>query len=327
MENLIIKYLNKEATEDEKKVLLSWIKADTQNKKIFSEIYDVWLSSSNLLSSKSETDKAFLRFKMNLLSHEKEEEKPKFSLITRWTAAACILVLIFSFGGFLLGKKTSAPDITAQMYTVIMGKGSKGYITLPDSTMVWLNSDSRLIYPEVFPDDKRIVKLEGEGYFEVVKNDNAPFHVETGGMKISVLGTKFDVKNYSSAEIIETTLISGCVEVFFDNFKNSTILEPNQKIMYNKIDNELHINQLDAKEQIIWINDYLEFSNEKLSDIFRKLEFWYGIDINCTNKVNQNERISFTVRKETKEEIFKLLSLIVPITYKIDKNDVTINPK
>lgn len=324
MENLIIKYLNKEATEEEKVALLEWIKADAENKKTFSDVYTVWLSSSNLLSSESETNQAFLRFKMNLFLHEKEKKRTKQSLFTRWAAVASVLVLVFSVGGFLLGKKMSNPDIPTQMYTVIMGKGSKGSIVLPDSSIVWLNSDSRLIYPEEFSDNVRTVKLEGEGYFEVVENKSAPFYVETGGMKISVLGTRFDVKNYDNAETIETTLISGSVEVYLTELNRRTVLQPNQKLSYNSEINEVRINALDAQERILWINDYLEFSNEKLSDIFRKLEYWYGIDINSASNVNLEQRLSFAVRKETKEEIFKLLSLIAPIRYTIDENKITV---
>lgn len=71
---------------------------------------------------------------------------------------------------------------------VIMGKDSKGAVTLPDGTTVWLNAGSMLVYPDRFSDNKRSVKLEGEGYFEVVRDEKAPFFVETDGMVVNVLG-------------------------------------------------------------------------------------------------------------------------------------------
>ena len=95
------------------------------------------------------------------------------------------------------------------MNQAIMGKGSKGSVTLPDGSVAWLNTNSKLTYPEKFSDKYRKVKLEGEGYFKVKKNEQAPFFVETNQMTVNVLGTSFDVKDYSDKMNSETTLITG----------------------------------------------------------------------------------------------------------------------
>lgn len=109
-------------------------------------------------------------------------------------AASVAILLVCSLGGYFTGQNQlfdSSIEEQLIMNRVIMGKGSKGSVTLPDGTTAWLNANSMLIYPEQFSDNKRSVKLEGEGYFEVVRNEKAPFFVETDGMIVNVLGTLF----------------------------------------------------------------------------------------------------------------------------------------
>ncbi len=328
MKNLIVKYLSEEATEENKYQLLEWLRSDENHKKIFSDIYDIWLASDKSYEDNLDINKAFKRFKAstNLLERNYEQRNVYKMPLTRLIVAASIIIAIFSIGSFFLGK--SFINVENQVVNnVIMGKNSKGSVTLPDGTTVWLNSDSRLYYPQNFSKEERLVRLEGEGYFDVVSNPDRPFYVETDGLKIRVLGTKFDVKDYKNRETMEATLLSGKVEVFVANSNNGIILKPNQKIIYNKQLNTYSIDKLDAYNQIIWIEDRLIFSNEKFADVLKKIEYWYGIEIICDDKVDLDQKLSFTIRRESKEEIFELISLITPIKVEIDKESIKIQKK
>lgn len=329
MEDLIIKYLNETATRQEKQQLLEWLKSGEDNKVLFRDIQKIWLNSNSVFQKESEVSKAYDRFKENVDAYERRR-KTTFRLpLFRTVAAASVLIALFSLGSFFMGKYLATPtEIQAEVINnVIMGKDSKGSITLPDGTEVWLNSESKLTYPENFSKEARIVKLEGEGYFDVVKNPKIPFYVETNEMRVNVLGTQFDMKNYPNRMSMETTLLSGKVEVHFKDMTTGIILKPNQKISINKTSGKHEIKELDAKDQILWINDQLAFSNEKLSDILQGIGFWYGLDVITEGKVDLNQRLSFTIRRETKEEIFNLLSLIAPIKYEIQTERIIVRPK
>lgn len=297
MNDIILKYLQGNASEKEKELLLVWLRADEENKKTFSEIRDRWLESDAAPVSDPELVKrAFKRFTTGIEAKERARRQRRLSYYMKVAASVAIL-LVCSLGGYFTGQNQlfdSSIEEQLIMNRVIMGKGSKGSVTLPDGTTAWLNANSMLIYPEQFSDNKRSVKLEGEGYFEVVRNEKAPFFVETDGMIVNVLGTHFNVKNYENKETIETTLLSGEVEV---------------------------------SDYIIWIGDKLVCTNEKLSTILHRMKHWYNMEIECKKGVSLDHRLSLTIRKESPEEILKLLTLISPIRYTIEGDKIIISPK
>lgn len=325
MEDIIVRYLNGQASDEEKQRLLAWLRAHEDNRKLFSELQTVWQIADRHADPAEEAQMAFNRFIRRIDSHEMGRRKEIRTLSAKWMAAAAAIIVLLSAGSFWVGRsKSPAPQ---RMYTVVMSKGCKGPVLLPDSTVVWLNGNSKLTYPEVFADKERNVTLEGEGYFEVVKNQAAPFHVETRGMKIKVLGTRFDVKNYAGSSVIGASLLSGSVEVELTETRQLTRLKPNQQIRYNTADRSVSIEEVDAREQILWVNDQLELSNERLSDVLRKLSYWYGLEFIIAPDVDTKQRLSFVVRKESEEELLDILTQISSIRYtrKGDKVYVTSN--
>lgn len=331
MNEIIQKYLQKEATAEEKEHLLDWLRESEANKKHFSGIRDIWLATAT--SPVSEPDyskKAFASFAGEVKRQDRRSQSLGFPLFVR-VAASFALLVACSVGGYWMGSRQLGGMLDMQqsivMNHVVMGKGSKGSITLPDGTLAWLNADSRLIYPETFDADSRRVKLEGEAYFEVMHNEQAPFYVETDGMVVNVLGTHFDVRNYSTGFTLETILLSGQVEVFFPATRKRVLLEPNQKITCNKRTGNYETKAVNAADYIVWINDKLVCTNERLADVLHKMKRWYSIDIVCDSGVPLNQRLSLTIRKESPDEIFKLLELIAPVTYKKENNRIRVSPK
>ncbi|WP_298551363.1 FecR family protein [uncultured Parabacteroides sp.] len=330
MNDIILKYLQGNASEKEKDVLLGWLRAGEENKKVFSEIRDRWLESGAAPVSDPEwVKRAFGRFMAGIEAKERVRKQIRLSYFVK-VAASVALLLACSLGGYFAGQNRFFDSSTQEqlvMNRVIMGKDSKGPVSLPDGTTVWLNANSRLIYPERFSEDKRFVKLEGEGYFEVVRNEKAPFFVETDGMVVNVLGTHFNVNNYENKETIETTLLSGKVEVLLSGMSKGIILKPNQRISCNRQNGTYSLAEVDASDYIIWIGDRLVCTNEKLSTILHRMKHWYNMDIECRKGVPLDHRLSLTIRKESPEEILKLLTLISPIRYTIKGDKIIISPK
>ncbi len=329
MNDIILKYLQGNASEKEKEVLLGWLRAGEENKKTFSEIRDRWLETHNPLDYPEYAKRAFDRFALLVEVSKNKQKRLRLSYFYKAAASVAILFVCL-LGGYLTGSKQTMDSLSSEPIVqnrVIMGKDSKGAVTLPDGTTVWLNAGSMLVYPDRFSDNKRSVKLEGEGYFEVVRDEKAPFFVETDGMVVNVLGTHFNVKNYENKETIETTLLSGKVEVLLSGMSSGIVLKPNQRISCNRQNGTYSLAEVDASDYIIWIGDKLVCTNEKLSTILHRMKHWYNIDIECRKGVPLDHRLSLTIRKESPEEILKLLTLISPIRYTIEGDKIIISPK
>lgn len=327
MEKLISKYLSDTATLEEKQKLLEWLREDSNHPKLFRDIQQIWYSSNNIFLREVEINRAIELFKKRAAKYEEKKKRMNKLLFYRISVAASLLIAIFSTGGFLLGKSMKSANIQEKIVNnVIMGKDSKGNVALPDGTIVWLNAGSKLVYPEKFSEEARIVKLEGEGYFDVTPNPKVPFYVETDKMKVRVLGTQFDLKNYPGRSSMETVLLSGKVEVIFNNSKN-VILQPNQKISIHKETGEHAIEEFNAQNQVLWTNEQLVLSDKKLSEVLQSIGFWYGVNVTSEESIDLNQRLSLTIRKESKEEILELLSLIIPIKYEIGTEEIIVRSK
>lgn len=332
MDDIILKYLQSTAGKEEKEQLLHWLQASESNKKTFIDLRDIWLTTGNTPPhEEGYTQKAFLQFKENIDRAEKKSRTARYIRPLLRIAASIAIILASSVGGYFIGRHT--PDVVyieqepVIINQAIMGRGSKGSVVLPDGSTAWLNTNSKLTYPEKFSDKYRKVKLEGEGYFEVKKNEQAPFFVETNRMTVNVLGTSFDVKDYADKMNSETTLLTGQVEIHLPDNPKSILLKPNQRISLNKQTGAHEIKQVNASEYILWINEKLVCNNEKLSVVLHKIKRWYGMELICRQGTPVDQRLSLTIRKESPDEIFKLLELIAPIRYSIKDDIIYVRPK
>ena len=329
MNDIILKYLQGNASEKEKEVLLGWLRAAEENKKAFSEIRDRWLEKYNPLDYPEYVKRAFDRFALQVEDLTSKQKRRRLSHFYK-VAASVAALFICSLGGYFAGSKLTIGPLSSKpivMNHVIMGKDSKGSVILPDGTLVWLNANSRLTYPKHFSGGNRHVQLEGEGYFEVVHDKEAPFLVETDGMVVNVLGTHFNVKNYEDRKIAETTLLSGKVKAYLPASKQNLILKPNQRLACNRKTGGYKVADVDASDYIIWIGDKLVCTNEPLETILNKIKHWYNIDVECKTGVPMHHRLSLTIRQESPQEIYKLLTLICPIKYTIKQHEIIIEPK
>jgi ferric-dicitrate binding protein FerR (iron transport regulator) len=179
-------------------------------------------------------------------------------------------------------------------------------IQLADGTIVHLNSGSTFIYPSTFDgNSKREVYLEGEAYFEVAKEQDRKFIVQTKYKVIEVLGTKFNVLVNLQERYFETVLVEGSVGVNTNNGK--MILNPSQS--YSIIKDEIEIiKTVDANNYIAWINGRLKFQDHSLSDALKQIERIYNIEIKNIDTQYLNLKITGYLKvKTTAEETIKVL--------------------
>lgn len=202
---------------------------------------------------------------------------------------------------------------------------SKGEFRLPDGSKVWLNKDSRLYYAKGFDGRKRKVRLEGEGYFDVAKDKNRPFIVESQDMDIEVLGTRFTLSAYED-EPVTVYLAQGSVRACIEGC-DDVLLKPDQALTYNPANRALNRYDVVASDHVAWIGGKLEFTDRSLYDILQSLEHWYCVDITCEDpEAAKTMHLSMTVRQEPLTEILEALELLASVSYTFDEEgDVRIS--
>ena len=162
---------------------------------------------------------------------------------------------------------------------LVVPRGGEFAITLSDGTIVYLNADSKLRFPVKFAEDVRMVELDGEGYFQVAKNESSPFTVKVGEMKVSVLGTEFNILGYKEYGEIQTTLVNGKVEVSSDKNKKNYTLLPGEQAVFNKKDGIIKVSKVDISYAIAWREGLLRFRDRPLREIMDVVARWYDIEI------------------------------------------------
>jgi transmembrane sensor len=188
----------------------------------------------------------------------------------------------------LIYDASAATDVAANN-TITTPKGRQYHIVLPDGTEVWLNAASSIQYPVAFKGRERKVKVSGEVYFEVANKSWQPFVVETGQLKLEVLGTSFNINTYDDEKTIRTTLLTGAVKVTplpgsMPAIKPK-VLVPGQTAELTKQDAMLTVTETpDPGKIIAWKNGLFNFDGIDLYSVMRQLERWYNIDVEYIGK-------------------------------------------
>ncbi|MEO7044569.1 MAG: FecR family protein [Ferruginibacter sp.] len=218
----------------------------------------------------------------------------------------------------MLNYQKISDSIQPTQNTLTVPNGGEYQILLSDGTKVYLNADSRLVFPDKFNDNERTVSLEGEGYFEVAHNGK-PFIVKVKNMQIRVLGTRFNVKAYNDENSIKTTLLQGSVKV--SSSKETQILTPgNQAIFTN---DNFYLRPVNVEQAIAWKNGLFYFDKTDITIIMKELSRWYNISVNYEGKIPENLFVGELKRNLTLNEALNILEK-GGITMKISGNQITI---
>lgn len=197
---------------------------------------------------------------------------------------------------------------------------------LPDGSKVWLSSESSLRFPTQFSSDKRVVYLDGEGYFEVAKNPNAVFQVQTSSQTIEVLGTHFNVRDYADELMKQTTLVEGKVKVISKGtVPQSQYLNPGEQSTL--VNAELIKKTVDSKEVMAWLSNRFIFDNKPLSLLIKDLERWYGVEFILPNEeIGKQGYYANLSRNLDLSAILNALSVGTQTKFSIVKRRVYVNP-
>lgn len=251
------------------------------------------------------------------------------SPVWRYVAVAASLALLLLSSLFIFAPKEEATQIA--YLDVKATVGSKTRVVLPDSSVVWLNSNASIRYPQQFVEQNRRVELGGEALFTVAKDKEKPFIVSVGGMKVQVLGTVFNIHSDAKTNIVETTLMEGSVAVFSGNNKTRNadlILSPNEQVLYNKENGKMAVRPVMASMYSSWVHGQFYFENNTLPEIMRTLERAFDVSIHIKSESLKNKR--FTAQffhNETLDEILSVLQISAKYKYQKIQGEIFITDK
>lgn len=246
-------------------------------------------------------------------------------LLRLYRSAAAILIPLLAVATFMAvryGGKYLAPEQTVAVATA---SGERSTVMLPDGSKVYLNNGSTLEYGSHFGRKDRPVKLSGEAYFEVSKDEERRFTVQTPGLKVVVTGTSFNISAYEYSDCTEVSLLEGQVKVASEIDPDRTItLKPNQKVVMNNTTGLLALYDSDMVYETAWMQDELIFRSMSFADVVRRLEMYYGQTVEVSGNVSDKK---FTGRfmEERITDVLKMLQEHYNFTYKVRNGDIFID--
>lgn len=260
------------------------------------------------------------------------KESKRFSILnSNYLIKIAAVLTIFISAVFVMVYVTNhSPKIESQISSIVKEtlNGQKSTITLPDGSIVYLNSGSRISYQSNYNDSIRYIELQGQAFFDVFKDKTKPFIVRCRGLEVEALGTSFDVNSYN-VKSIQVSLVTGKVKLQIPEMpeKASFTLNPGE---YSIVNNEYDITEkgnFDTYEVLAWKEGRLIFKDESLDEIIPKLELWYAVQID-----NQTTRLSLkhfnsTFEKENLDNILHNMGLTMGFTHTIQENKVILKNK
>jgi transmembrane sensor len=358
---IITNVLAGEATAEEELILIDWLGESDENQQYFTESEKAW-NTFNIARHRNKYDyrSAFNKFSLNIRKPKRTKEQVNYRILLRsslkWASIGIILLAIGSvFSYFMIRHENNNNRKTIEISSPY---GSRSNVILADGSSVWLNAGSKLKYSQNFGSIDRIIYLEGEGFFNVEKDTRKPFTVITSQLEIVALGTSFNVKSYPEEGYIQTTLISGSLQVTRSQSKQEDaglVLEPNQQITYYKgsekmlLTRESDTGEKDKVEPVqrartpvqapprivmsrgidpeiftAWKDNRLIFDNEPFESIAIKLERRFGARIIIEDEEIKNKKFKGRFEEITIEQALTALKFASPFEFYIKEDTIFI---
>jgi ferric-dicitrate binding protein FerR (iron transport regulator) len=294
-----------------------------------------WLAEHWVLSPEIDSTTLIENVFRQIQEYQKtNSESKRFSLsrILNLYQRAAALLLIPIVGLGILFWISQYNQSSGSFTETIAPRGQKSQIILADGTKVWLNSDTKIKYPGTFSKNQRDIYLDGEAFFEVSKNEHQPFVVHTSQLVVKVLGTKFNVKAYADEEQIETSLFEGKVNLEWNANSSGQTIEkeviPGQSFLYSKSEHQLAVNRFPQDEIDGWKKNQLIFKDDTFSNLVRKVERWYDVDVIYDEKQFNDRRLTVELHEgERLERLMEIVGLTLSVNCRYEKDKIILTPK
>lgn len=324
--NILQRYLNNDHTLKEHQQIKRWFRDDKEYTEIEQVITEQLDKQFDQQTEKEPLTHIYNRVAGNIWQKENQTSKIiRLRNIVLRVAAALVIGLFI--GIYISSEKK---DVEPVYYAAHSPKGSVSEMLLPDGSIIFLNADSRIKYSVDGKDGVREVFLEGEAWFDVAKNEEKPFLVQTPFYNVNVTGTQFNVKAYPNDQLITTTLEEGEVAISASHklkIQEEVVLKPGEQISFDKTSKAFVVKTVNTRWFTSWKDNKLILVNMNLDDFVVILERKYGVDIEVKNEDILNLHVDCTIKNESIIEILNVLKKTLPISYEIvgQKIEITSN--
>lgn len=276
-----------------------WLASNSYQKEKDEALKQIW----NQIPTKYDEDTSMALSQMAYVQEKSSTHSMWLRL--RYVAAAAALLLIASTTAWYISS--SYYKNNTELQTLVAAYSEVKEVVLSDGTTVRLNSGSTLTYPKQFHGNERKVVLQGEGFFNVAKDEAHPFVVNAGSLNVKVLGTKFNLRNYADDDYIMATLVEGSI-LAYDDSGQSVKLKPNMQAKYSKINNMIETSDVEAKESTLWQNGDLILSKVTIKEIARAIERKFKVKTITSDDISNNER--YTMNFKAYENLHNVLDIL-----------------
>lgn len=325
----LLKYVAGDLSPDERRAVHEWAEKSELNMKYLSRLKNLYVMDTmpdEFMSA--ESSDAMLSFVKNASSKGTYVIRKS----TFWSSAAIIFICFTTLWSLSHIPMILSDDVEGLIsYNDIDSKkvlytdmGVKARIMLPDSSEVWLNSGTKIVYPEHFGTSEREVFVSGEAYFKVKTNPECPMIVRTGkDFAVKVLGTEFNLKAYDDDINSVATLYKGEIKIIDGNDERHVVAEMNPRQSIT-IGNNMSMNKIDdpkPENKSAWKEGRIIFDSTPVSDVVKTLQRWHGVKIVVLDNSVLKTNITATFESESIVQILDLIKLTSFIDYKV-KDDV-----
>lgn len=316
--DIIPKYINNEASPSEKAALEAWLNENPANAQLLEDAKAAWNISGDKHDDVTfDANHAWVSIQNKI---KKEDNViPLNNSSNKWIyRIAAVLILSLFSTWFFLNKNAAPEELVAQ------STNERLMVTLPDGSKVWLNGNSKLTYPKEFNSNKRSVKLEGEAFFDVVKNPDQPFIISNADFEVKVLGTSFNVLAYKKLSDVIVTVVTGTVS-FQSNTGEGVLLTKDETGILNKNSHKL-VETLNSDNNFMaWQNGKIEFDNTSLKTVCNTLKDYFGIDIVVENPNVNNCKFTGSFKNPKLKDVLMVLENTLNVKTKVSQTNVTIS--
>ena len=321
IEELLPRYCEGLATEEERLQVEAWMDESEENRRMAKQVHALYLATDTLhVMKKVDTEKALSRVKSRMTGKKK-------TMWWEWAQRAAAVLFIPLLVTLMVQHWGNDEQELAQMMEIKTNPGMTTSLTLPDGTLVFLNSESTLSYPSRFDGDTRNVNLQGEAYFEVAKNPEKKFIVSTPHRsQIEVLGTHFNVEAYEKENRVSATLVEGKIGFIYkcDNASKKVLMAPGQKLVYDSKDSKVQLYATSGESEIAWKEGKIIFRDTPLEEGLRMLEKRYNVEFIIKNNRLKGDSFTGAFTNQRLERILEYFQLSSRIRWRyLDSPDRT----
>lgn len=324
IEEIMVRSLTGSASREELKKLWHWRKQSSHNEQSYRLLEKAWVqqSAEPVTANHQRLEQRILElgFIEDRNSSNRSIQYPWFSKL----AAAVALICIVSWAVVQVAPGKEQIETPLEQMVTYNPTGQKSKITLPDKSVIWLNSESSLSYKKGFSDSIRHIQLEGEAYFEVEPDPKRPFVVETGGINTVALGTSFNIRNFPEECSIQISLLSGKVRISDSQAPNELLLEPNEQVRFMKVNRTFKMTMLESDQVSTWKDGIIHFNGSTFLKVVRTLQRTYDVEIDTADYTNTDWSYTGKFDNQSLEIVLTRIGYSEEFEYVIDGRNIKI---